>query len=72
MYLFLSQDVVRDKEYYASRVKKEPEERVYERERDSRNRYRERERDRDRDRERDRERSRHRERLVIDLTIVSY
>jgi len=54
-------DVVRDKEYYASRVKKEPEERVYERERDSRNRYRERERDRDRDRERDRERSRHRE-----------
>lgn len=56
-------DLVRDKDYYASRVKKEPEERVYERERDGRNRYRERDRDRDRDRERDRDRdrSRHRE-----------
>lgn len=67
-------DLVRDKEYYASRVKKEPEERSYERERDNRNRYRERDRDRDRerDRDRDRERSRHRESDGVESPETSY
>ncbi|XP_050432675.1 pre-mRNA 3'-end-processing factor FIP1 [Adelges cooleyi] len=67
-------DVVRDKEYYAARVKKEPEDRGYERERDVRNRYRERdrERDRDRDRDRERERSRHRESDGVDSPETSY
>ncbi|VVC24322.1 Pre-mRNA polyadenylation factor Fip1 [Cinara cedri] len=67
-------DLVRDKEYYAARVKKEPEDRVYEREREGRNRYRERDRDRDRDRERDRERerSRHRESDGVESPETSY
>ncbi|CAH1720796.1 unnamed protein product [Aphis gossypii] len=68
-----NKDSVRDKEYYVlSRVKKEPEERSYERDRECRNRYRdrERERDRERDRDRDRERSRHKERLVFLLSII--
>ncbi|XP_025416965.1 pre-mRNA 3'-end-processing factor FIP1 [Sipha flava] len=67
-------DLVRDKEYYASRVKKEPEDRAYEREREGRNRYRERDRDRDRERERDRdrERSRHRESDGVESPETSY
>jgi hypothetical protein len=38
-------NLVRDKEYYASRVKKKLEDRAYEQEREGRNRYRERDRD---------------------------
>ncbi|XP_025203753.1 pre-mRNA 3'-end-processing factor FIP1-like [Melanaphis sacchari] len=69
-----NKELVRDKEYYASRVKKEPEERTYERDRESRNRYRERERERDRerDRDRDRERSRHRESDGVESPETSY